>query len=497
MSTSTAFNGRGACESLVASGPAPGPHAVRTTFARALGPVEAGCIVIGTVIGAGIFVAPGIVAQTAGRFGFGAVLLVWLLGGLLSLAGAAACAELSSMFPRAGGQYVFLREAYGPLWGFLFGWMEFWVARAGSIAVLALLFAQYAGHFTRQDGEWGVRWTAFIMILTVTGVNYAGVRTSGAVQVLFTALKVAALGALAACAFGLPDGSPRNWTPFWNPGAVAPAGGLLGSVMAAMVPVMWAYYGWAKGAAVSEEMKAPTRDVPRALVLGVLTVSGIYVAVNLAYHFVLPMRAVAGSSRVASDVAGILFGPVGEGLAAAAVMIAAFGSANGMLLTGPRVFYAMARDGLFFPEMGELHPRSRTPYLAVLFQGLWAALLVLVPFSGILNRHFGWSLTLPLHAQLLAMVVFPTWAFAGLTVAGLFVLRRKRPALARPYRAWGYPWLPALFVLTCAGLVAGVLWTGPAEALAGLGVVLLGLPAYWWWSQKRKGETRGNSAEGC
>lgn len=454
------------------------------TFARALGPVEGTSIVIGTVIGSGIFLVPASVARDAGAWGFGTILCIWIVCGLLSLAGALSYAELSAMFPRAGGQYVYLREAYGSLWAFLFGWMEFWVARAGSVAALAVAFAHYAGVFTHQDGDWGVRWTAFMMIFTLTVVNYLGVRWGGTVQVLFTATKVAALGALIVCAFALPGGTTQHWQPWFSagPGGLASLPVVIGTVM---IAVLWAYDGWANGAAVSEEMKQPQRDVPRALFFGTLTIMTLYLLANLAYHFTLPLDQINGNERVAGAVAERLFGNVGGGLVSAAVMISTFGATNGLMLTGPRIFYAMSRDRVFFQEMGELHSRFRTPHWAILFQGLWAGLLVLVPFNDVLNGLFHWHLNTPLYDQLFTFVIFPSWAFYGMTVAGLFVLRRSRPELARPYRAWGYPVVPVLFILTALAFVAHTLFHQPAESLAGLGIIALGLPAYASWSRGR------------
>ncbi len=456
-------------------------------FFRALGPVEGTCIVVGTVIGSGIFRVPAEVAQSLGGFGLGTILLVWLLCGFLSLAGALAYAELSALFPRSGGQYVYLREAYGPLWGFLFGWMEFWVARPGSIAALAVVFAEYSGQFTHLDGDWGLRWTAFLMVFVLTWINYVGVRWGGTVQVVFTATKVAALLALIACSFGLPEGSTANWAPLWSAGNDLSPGGLAVAVGTAMIAVLWTYDGWANGAAVSEEMKEPQRDVPRALIGGTLILIGLYMVANLAYHYVLPMGQVAQHDKIAAAVAERLFGTIGAGLVSAAVMISTFGAVNGLLLTGPRIFYAMSRDQLFFREMGELHQRFRTPHWSILFQGLWAGLLILVPFKDLFNSWFGglgWSMRVDLYDQLITFVIFASWAFYGMTVAGVMVLRRRHPELPRPYRAWGYPVVPLLFVLTSAAFVAHTLFHSPVESLGGLLIVGLGLPAYALWKRQ-------------
>jgi basic amino acid/polyamine antiporter, APA family len=475
-------------------------------FDRALGPVEGLSIVVGTVIGSGIFLTPATIARTAGEHGFGTILLVWIVCGLLSLGGALAYAELAAMFPRAGGQYVFLREAYGPLWGFLFGWMEFWVARAGSIATLAVAFATYARTFYDDyfpmlptvgagsgDGTpWDVRWSAFLVIFVLTVINYLGVRWGGAIQSLFTATKVGALITLIACSFGLPGGSAANWQPLWSGGwsGMLPTGVLMGAIGAAMIQSLWAYDGWANGAAVSEEIKNPQRNVPVALFLGTLICAAIYISATVAYHYVLPLTAAAQSSAVAADAAARLSGEygrpdLGRGLISAAVMISTFGAVNGTLLTGPRIFYAMARDGHFFEEMGLLHPRFRTPFWSIRFVGLWAGLLVLVPWSEILNRLLGWRLEKPLFDQLLTFVVVTSWAFYALTVAGLLVLRRTRPDAERPYRTWGYPVVPALFVVTAIAFVSHSFVTQWVEAAAGIAIVALGVPAYRWWDRRR------------
>lgn len=459
------------------------------SFNRALGPVEGTCIVIGTVIGSGIFVTPAAIARAVGSYGFGTILLVWVLCGCLSLAGALAYAELAAMFPGAGGQYVYLREAYGRRWAFLYGWMEFWVGRAGSIAALSVACATYAGYFRPLD-DWSQRWVAFLGVFILTVVNYLGVRWGGAVQVIFTATKVAALVALVACAFGLPGGSTANWEPWWGhgPGAALALPVLMAAIGTAMIDSLWAYDGWANGAIVSEEMKDPQRNVPRALLWGTAGIMAIYLSANVAYHYVLPRADLAASERVASDTARVLFGPIGGGLVAAAVMVSTFGATNGLLLTGPRIFYAMARDQLFFRQMADLHLRFRTPHWSILFQGLWSGILILVPFDRILYPLLGIKSDKPLFDQLITFVIFASWVFYGMSVSAVIVLRRRRPDLPRPYRAWGYPWVPGLFAATAVAFVGYTLVTQPLESLAGVVIVLLGLPAYAAWNRRRAPE---------
>jgi APA family basic amino acid/polyamine antiporter len=462
---------------------APGdPAAGRPQLVRALGPLEGVCIVVGTTIGSGIFITPAKIAENVGPFGFGAILGVWVICGLLSLAGALVYAELAAMFPRAGGQYVYLREAYGPLWGFLYGWMEFWVARAGSCAALGVAFARYAAVFTGGEGDWAQRWTAFLVVVILTCVNYAGVRWGGTVQTVFTATKVFALAALVVCAFALPGGSAENWQPFTNAGGWERLGfaGLAAGLGVAMIQSLWAYDGWANAATVSEEMKNPQRDTPRALVGGTLLIIGLYLAANLAYHYVLPLGQVAAAERVAADVAGTLLNPeLGVRLLAAAVMISTFGALNGVMLTGPRVFYAMARDRMFFSQLGELHGTFRSPHIAILFQGLWAAALILIPFDALLNPLFHWKEDARLYDQMLTFVIFGSWGFYAMTVWAVVRLRKLRPELDRPYRTWGYPVTPILFLATSMAFMVNALREQPGEALAGLVLVGLGVPVYF------------------
>jgi APA family basic amino acid/polyamine antiporter len=469
-------------------------------FHRALGPFTGATLVVGTVMGSGIFLTPSTIAQRVGGFGTAAILFVWCFCGVLSLAGALSYAELGAMFPHAGGQYIFLREAYGRLTAFLYGWMEFWVARGGSIAALAVAFARYAAYFTHADDPTSRRWTSFAAIVTLTGINYLGVRLGGIVQVMFTAAKVGALALLVVCAFTLRGGSVENWTPFVHS---APNVGWLAFFSAfglAMIQALWAYDGWTNGAAPAEEMKDPQRNIPRALVGGTLAIIAIYLTANLAYHYVLPLDRIVLSKRVASDVANILLGPllgerpgqerIGGGLLAAAVMASTFGAVNGLLLTGPRIFFAMSRDGLFFRNMGRLHRKYRTPYASILVLGLWASFLVLFPMDRVVHSLFGWRLKSDLGDQfddLLTFVIFGSWVFYGLSVAAVFVLRRRHPEMPRPYRAWGYPWVPALFVITSVAFVAHTLVTQPLQSLTGVVIVLAGVPAYLKWSRTRKG----------
>jgi APA family basic amino acid/polyamine antiporter len=284
-------------------------------------------------------------------------------------------------------------------------------------------------------------------------------------------------------------GKAENWQPVFQS---APGVSFFSALGMALVAVLWSYDGWTNGATVSEEMQNPQRNVPRALLGGTLVVTVIYLSANVAYHYLLPMGLLTRSNVVASDAAEMLFPSIGGGIIAAAVMVSTFGAANGLLLTGPRIFFAMARDGVFFRDLARLHPRFHTPDRAILFQGLWAAVLVLVPFADIAYSLFHLKMEGELYDQLFTFVIFGSWLFYGMSVAAIFVLRRKRPDLERPYKAWGYPIVPAFFVITAVAFLLHTLVQSAAQSLAGIGIILLGLPAYAWW---RRSEPPGTRAQ--
>jgi APA family basic amino acid/polyamine antiporter len=472
--------------------PADGAPAGQRQFLRVLGPVQGVAIVVGTVIGSGIFAVPQKIAADLGGYGLASIMAVWLFCGFLSLAGALAYAELGAMMPRAGGQYVFLSAAYGPRWGFLYGWMEFWVARPGSVAAIAVIFARYfdrLSHFSgwlRHDlspGAGGAlaAWLgsspepviAVAVIVALSVVNVLGIRWGGAVQVVFTGLKVAALLGIVALGFLSPARDLANWS--WPARSPDPAFFSLFGL--AMVEALWAYDGWTNATTVAEEMRDPERNVPRSLIIGTAIVCGIYVSTNLAYHTLLSVGQIQGSRTVAADAAQRALGPAGAGAVAAAVMVSTFGAVNGVLLSGPRIFYAMARDQLFFRPMGILHLRYRTPHAAILVQAGWATLLITA--AALLRTKE------PLYDQLITYVIFASWLFYGMSTAALFVLRRRQPDAERPYRAWGYPVLPAFFLLVALGFLLNTLLTKPVESIVGLGMVALGLPAFRAWERAR------------
>ena len=431
----------------------------RPELLRTLGSWEAAAIVVGTVIGSGIFLVPKAMVLNVGTPAN--VLLVWVAGGLLSLFGALTYAELAAAMPEAGGEYVYLREAYGPLWSFLYGWTQFWVAKSGSIATLATAFAYYLANFFPFVDQHSQLF-AMALILFLGWVNYFGVKLGGRIQAQVTALKVGLIAALVILAALFGAGSAENFR------STIPAVGCVAGWVAALVAALWAYDGWNNVNMVSSEVQDPQRNIPRALILGTLMVAALYLLANLAYFFVLSAAEVGASDRVAAAVARKFMGPAGGSAVALAAMVSIFAALNGSILSGARVPYAMARDGYFFSGFARVHEKHRTPFFSTFLLCGWSAILTL---SG------GYE-------QLYTYVIFASWILYGMTTASVFVLRRKRPDLPRPYRTLGYPVAPALFVLAAAFLVAVTLRNSPRESLMGLGLVALGLPFFIFWRQK-------------
>jgi APA family basic amino acid/polyamine antiporter len=444
---------------------------------RDLGLWGAVAIVVGTVIGSGIFLVPRAMIQRVGTPEM--VFFVWIFGGMLTLAGALSYAELSAALPEAGGEYVYLREAYGPLWSFLYGWTQMWVAKSGSIATLATAFFYYLTNFFPQldrifytiplpigphGGPLELRYgqlLAMALVLFLAGVNYFGVKIGGAVQVAVTVIKVALILFIIVAGLG--------WGHIHAPasGTVQPL--TLAGFFAALVAALWAYDGWNNVSMVSSEIRHPQRNLPTALIWGTVVVIGIYLAANAAYFYVLSGPEVAASNRVAADMMRkILDGP-GANAVSVAAMISIFAALNGSILSGSRVPYAMARDGYFFSRVARVHPEYRTPGVSILAMSAWAAVLVL---SG-------------RYEQLFTYVIFASWILYGMTTAAVVVLRRKRPDLPRPYRTLGYPIVPVLFVLVACVLVVSTLFDSPRESLLGLALILIGLPFYLGWKRRR------------
>jgi amino acid transporter len=433
-------------------------HAV-SALPRRLGFWTAIAVVVGDVIGSGIFRVPSTVATEVGSIG--GIALVWVVGGVITLCGALAYAELSAALPRPGGTFVYLHEAYGPGVAFLFGWTVLIIEPAAA-AALAIVFAEYLGRLVSLTAV-GVRLVATAAILVVAAASYRSVRGAGAIQNAATAAKLAALVALIIAAFLLGDNQAGAFGP---DAAAADAAGIRWRGMGiALAAALWAYHGWFDVTPLAGEVQNPGRNLPRALLLGTVAVLIMYLAVTGAYLFVLPLGVLRASPLVAADMAVRVLGATGAGAVAAMVMVSAFGALNGTILSMPRVFYAMASEGLLFRPLARVHPRFGTPHFAI--TGYTALALLLVWF-----RSF---------EQLVEAVVLGVWPFLALAVAGVIVLRRTRPDLVRPYRTPLYPFVPVVFVLAAVTLIAGALLEHPVTTLAGIGVTLLGVPIYLVW----------------
>jgi len=428
---------------------------------RALGWWEATSIVVGIVIGTGIFIVPAQITRSMGtRDG---ALTVWAVAGLLSLFGALSFAELAAMMPKAGGQYVYLREAYGPLVGYLCGWSFFVATQTGGISVLAVGFAEYANEFLPLT-PWEQKAAAATSIALLTAINYRGVREGGYVQSVLTGVKIGALAALILLGYVLVKGVPNS------PGALAapPGHRLAASFGVAMVGAFWAYEGWNACTFAAEEVKRPERNVPLALILGLSATIVIYMALNLVYFRVLPVDQVAHSPRVGADAAVRIFGHGGSLLVSMLILISTLGSLNGSILAAPRVYYAMARDGLFFRWCTHIHPRFHTPDVALLVQAAWAIILVAAGT----------------YEQLYTYVIFAAFVFYALTALAVVVLRRKRPDAPRPYRVFGYPYVPIIFVLGSAWFLVNTLLEEPVEAAGGAVMLGVGGLVYGFWKRR-------------
>lgn len=429
---------------------------------RQLTLLDATMINVGVIIGSGIFFVPSSIAGQAGSTSV--YFSVWLVGGLLSLFGALSIAELGAAMPRSGGQFVYLREAFGPVWGFLYGWTSFSVINSAAIAAIAVAFATYAAPFLQLE-PWGIKLVAISCIALLTLCNCLGVKVGAMIQNGFTFAKVAAILLLVVLCFW--GGSAANFQPIWPEAARSEWVGGLGL---AMIAVLWSYDGWIEITYAAGEVKRPRKNLPRALLLSTVIVTLVYLAVNFAYVFLLSLEGMNGSERVAVDAAGVVWGSRGATAIAVAVLLSTFGASNGFILGAARIYYAMAREGLFFSRFGRVHPRRGTPVVSLIMQGVWSSILVL---SGSFE-------------QLFTYVVFAGWFFYAMTVLAVFVLRYKRPEMERPYRAWGYPVTPALFILFALWLVGDTIVADPRSAAVGVFLILSGLPAYFYWRRKQR-----------
>lgn len=448
-------------------------------FRRSLGLLDGTMLVAGSMIGSGIFIVSADIVRTTG--GAGWLVLVWLISGFMTVVGALSYAELAAMYPRAGGQYVYLREAWGRLPAFLYGWAFFAVIQTGSIAAVGVAFAKFTAYLAPSLGDGNVllqlggfrinaaQLVAIAVVLLLSFVNARGVQYGKWIQTGFTLAKIAAL--LALIAFGLLLGANAavwqdNWAQAWQRPAASSSGlalALLPAIAVSMVGALFSSDSWHSAASVADEIRNPRRNVGLSLLLGTVLVCSLYLIANLMYLAVLPLPGIAGAEadRVGVAAAQAAFGPAGTVLIALLIMVSTFGCVNGLVLAGARVYYRMARDGLFFARAGRLNANA-VPGWALGLQALWACVLCL-------SGRYG---------DLLDYVIFATLIFYVLTIAGLFRLRRTRAEIERPYRAFGYPWLPALYIVFASVIGLSLLIWKPAYTWPGLAIVLLGVPVF-------------------
>jgi len=451
---------------------------VRPELARDLGVSHASAIVVGTIIGSGIFLVPAEMMQAVGSAKL--VYLAWLVGGLLSFFGALTYAELGAMKPQAGGEYVYVRDAYGPLGGFLYAWTWFVIAKPASVATIATGLVRILGTFSifsffpadAVSVPFAVTWGQLVAIaaaVLISLLNYFGVKKAGEFQLVFTVLKVAIiLGIVVVCFSGAGNAAGRGWSNFATTFAGA-KGGVAG-FMAALVAALWAYDGWNDLNMVAGEIKKPERSIPIALIAGVATVGLLYVLVNAGVQYVLPASTIAASPRPASDAVALVMGHFGASIVSAGMAISMLVTLNGTIMSGARVPFAVARDGYFFSALADVHPRFHTPSVAIVLQAVLSIALLL------LGGNF---------RQLFSLAIFAEWLFYMIAGSTLFVFRWRDPQAARPYRVFGYPFVPAVFIIVAAVLLCYTFREDWPNSFYGLLVILAGVPVFEWFRRRR------------
>lgn len=435
-----------------------------TDLKRQLSLFDATVVNVGTVLASGIFLVPATIALQVPASGPN--LAVWLVGGVLAMFGAFTLAELSASMPHTGGLFVFLEKAFSPLWGFLYGWALFLVIQTGTIAALGVAFAAYLGHFVPLN-DLGIKLVAVASIVALTALNCRGVKLGVWTLNLLTVAKVAIIVVVLGWALKPGTMEAVNFAPLWPTEWDFQATKMWGL---ALIAVLWAYDGWVDVTLVAGEVKDPEKNLHLSLVFSMVIIIAIYLLLNVAYIAVLSVAGMAGQPLVAADFATRVMGTVGAGFIAFLVMISSLGANNGFVFTGPRVYYAMAREGLFFQGVGRLHPVYKTPFYSLVLQGAWAVVLVFLMGT---------------YEELFTSVVFASWVFYAMAAAGVIVLRRKQPQWKRPYLCWGYPWVPVVFVIAAIALIANTFATDLRSSLIGTVLMLTGLPAYWFWNRRR------------
>ena len=450
----------------------------RSELVRGLGLLAATAVVIGDTIGSGIFLVTSDMARTVGSTTL--VFVAWILGGVIVLFGAFCYAELGAMFPKAGGPYIYLSRGLGPLWGFLFGWMSAFLDRPVAMATLAAGFLRFLGFlfpavstplFTVHIAGSEFAFTAAqplaaVVVILVTALNYLSVKFSGAIQVVLTSLKIGTILLIVFAGLFLGSKHAIDSTLILN--TVTPRTSLfvtIGAILSALVPAMWAYNGFNDLGDLGEEIREPQKNIPRAVLLGLFAVAALYLLANVVYFRTLPFPSIASSQHIASDVVNAVAGPGGASWLTVAMAISALGALHVVVLTGARIPYAMARDGIFFRFAAEIHPRLRTPSGSLVFLGSIASLLALTGT----------------YEQLYSLFVFAAWIFFALTAIALLRLRKKEPGFVRPYRAWGFPFTPIIFVIAALALTINLWLVRPIRSSIGLLVILAGIPFFYWW----------------
>ena len=441
---------------------------------RQLGLFDSTMMVIGIVIGSGIFLTTGLMADALPSASL--ILIVWLLGGLQMLAGALTYAELGAAMPKAGGQYVYLREAYGSLPAFLFGWVAFIAYLTGTNAAIAVAVAEHLGSFYPSISTHNIvigfdyfsisggQIFAISLILILSFINYLGILFGKWIQNVFTILKIGSILFFALAGLFISTGNHIDFSI--NPTNMS-IGSILTGMGIALVAVTWTVGGWEYVTFAAGEIKNPKKNLPLALIIGTVVIFVLYIIINIAYLKVLPMDSLIGELKVGEATAKSLYGPGIAGAFVVVVIISMFGSLNGNILVGPRISYAMAKDELFFSKAADVHPKFHTPGNAIMIQGLWASVLAL---SGTFEEII----------TLVVFVNFMMWIAASSTV---FVLRKKQPELERPYKVWGYPYVPAFFIIFSSAIMINTFFESPQQSLMGIGLTLLGIPAYLYWKK--------------
>lgn len=451
-------------------------------LSRELGVSHASAVVVGTIIGSGIFLVPAEMMQAVGSAKL--VYLAWIVGGILSFFGALTYAELGAMKPQAGGEYVYVRDGYGPLAGFLYGWTWFVIAKPASVATVVTGFVRILGTFSVFSFfsasvisvPFTVTWGQVVAIcaaILISFLNYLGIKKAGEFQLAFTVLKIAMiLGIVVVCFSGIGNAPGRGWNNF--AGTFVGATGGVAGFMAALVAALWAYDGWNDLNMVAGEVKDPGRNIPIALIAGVATVGALYILVNAGVQYVLPVDAIAASPRPASDAVALVIGRAGASIVSAGIALSMLVALNGTIMSGARVPFAVARDGYFFRALADVHPRFHTPSTAIIVQAALSILLLLVGGS---------------FRQLFSLAIFAEWLFYMIAGSTIFIFRHREPGAARPYRMKGYPYVPIVFVVVAAALLCYTFKNDWPNSAYGLLVILAGVPVFAYFSRKRAGRS--------